>query len=155
MPITPLHLGILAPLNHFFPKKVSNIGFILMTLTADANAILYYAFGLSTEPFHGPMVHSFMGALLVGTGLAMLRFWSLPWILGVYLGGFTHVLLDMLVHVEMMPLYPFYQGNPFYGGHMDLLSLILCVPFAWLIGQYVTAALGWGRKRLVARPLQR
>jgi len=39
MPLSPLHVGVLAPVNHFFPGKVSNISFVLVTLWIDAQSI--------------------------------------------------------------------------------------------------------------------
>jgi hypothetical protein len=47
MPLTPLHFGVLAPVNHFLPGKVSLVSFTLINLWMDGNAILYYGFGLS------------------------------------------------------------------------------------------------------------
>lgn len=52
MPITPLHFGLLAPINHFAPGKVSNVSFILATLLIDSNAIMYYVFGVQTCLIH-------------------------------------------------------------------------------------------------------
>ena len=151
MPITPLHMGVLAPINHYFPKKVSNISFALVTLWADGNAILYYAFGL--EPpgeLHG-MTHTFAGAmalaLVVGLVGALCGAKKWPWILGAFLAGITHVLLDALVHPEMNPLFPI-AGNSMYIGNMPMVSLAL-LPFCiWLTLQYVSYSRVWLQKHL-------
>lgn len=150
MPITPLHLGLLAPINHFFPKKVSNAAFIWVTLWMDANAIAYYAMGLEMGELHGPLTHSFVGALFVASLVAIFGCLSKSWLLGAYLGGISHVFLDMLVHAEMQPLYPL-KGNPFYWGDMGPLSLILIPPFIWLTAQYVSGGISWLRKIFTAR----
>lgn len=90
MPITPLHFGLLAPANHFFPGKVSNPAFVATNLLIDGNTILYYAFGLGHVD-HGLMTHSFMGALAVGLLVAAFGFRSRSWILGAILGGLTRM----------------------------------------------------------------
>lgn len=168
MPITPLHAGVLAPLNHFFPGKFNNLAFILVTLWLDASAIAYYALGLEMGEMHGPLTHSFMGAMLLSTIVSCVgviwMFWLMalraqaprlnqehvPWIAGAFLGGMTHILLDAMVHVEMLPICPL-DGNPFYWGGMEPVSLLLVAPLIWLIAQYVSCVVHQARKILEAR----
>lgn len=169
MPITPLHLGILAPINHLLPGKVNNLSFWIVTIWLDASAIAYYAFGLEMGEFHGPDTHSFIAAAAIAGMIGMLGlgyyvfkelFWSalqenseraLAWICGAYLGGFSHILLDAMVHSEMLPFAPI-PGNPFYWGGMEPISILL-VPLAiWLTAQYVRGMVGLvQRNRVVAR----
>ena len=144
MPITPLHFGVLAPINHLAPGKVSNVSFILVNLWLDWNAIQHWLFNLPLSD-HGPSTHSFMGALYGGTLVAVFAlrtkspYISLPWVYGAYLGAFMHILLDMLVHSEMLPFYPLdsITSNPFYMGWMEPLSILLVPLVIWLIYQYV------------------
>lgn len=150
MPITPLHLGLLAPINLWLPWKVSNVSFILATLWIDAGAIAYYAMGLDWAKSHPPESHSLLTCLALAGIVAFFGIRSLSWVLGAFLGAISHVLLDAIVHAEMLPLYPL-QGSPFYWGSMTWLSLVLVPPFVWLIAQYVSAILGWARKRQEAR----
>lgn len=138
MPITPLHLGLLAPINHWFPGKVSNLSFWLITLWLDANAIVYFGMGLELGEFHGPGTHSLLGALIGAGIIALFNMVSLAWILGAVLGAVTHILLDMLVHSEMQPLAPWVDSNPFYCDAMVPLSAVLVVPTAWFILQLVS-----------------
>lgn len=165
MPITPLHLGLLAPINHFFPKKVSNVSFILVTLWLDASAIAYYLLGLQRGEFHGPDTHSFVAAsALSGVVAIMGMLWftlmsakrdrgerAFAWVAGAYLAGFSHILLDAMVHSEMLPFHP-KPSNPFYWGGMEPVSLLL-VPLAiWLTAQYVKDMVALvQRSRVVAR----
>ena len=170
MPITPLHLGILAPINHLLPGKVNNLSFWLVTLWLDASAIAYYAFGLEMGEFHGPETHSFIAAAalaglvgMLGLGYYVFKelFWSalqenseraLAWICGAYLGGFSHILLDAMVHSEMLPFAPL-PGNPFYWGGMEPVSILL-VPLAiWLTAQYVKGMVGLVQRSPVAARL--
>lgn len=138
MPITPLHAGVLAPINHWFPGKVSNLSFWLITLWLDANAIVYFGMGLELGEFHGPGTHSLLGALIGAGIIALFNMVSLAWILGAVLGAVTHILLDMLVHSEMQPLAPWVDSNPFYCDAMVPLSAVLVVPTAWFILQLVS-----------------
>ena len=78
--------------------------------------------------------------------LAAIGFRSRKWVIGAYLGGVTHVLLDMLVHSEMQPLYPIHW-NPFYVGLMEPLSLILLPFMIWFIVQFSRDAVKCFRRR--------
>lgn len=169
MPITPLHLGILAPINHLLPGKVNNLAFWIVTLWLDASAIGYYAFGLEMGEFHGPETHSFIASAAIAgmvscigvlymlwvaatqarTTLAAGQPW--PWVLGALLGGMTHILLDAMVHSEMLPIHPL-PGNPFYWGGMEPVSILLVPLTIWLTSQYGLAVVQAVRKsRVVAR----
>ena len=154
MPITPLHAGVLAPINHFFPKKVSSVSFILVSLWLDIEAILYVIFEVSGRELHGPVTHSFAGSLAVALIVAIFGFMSLRWVLGALLGAVSHVLLDMLVHAEMQRLAPWRTDNPFYLDGMVIVSALLVVPTAWFVLQLVSGTGGCVPKML-GRLLQR
>ena len=152
MPITPLHAGILAPVNHWFPGKVSNVSFILVNLWIDHAAILYTLFGIGAID-HG-INHSFFGTIGTATVVAMFGFKSAKWGYGAFLGGVSHTLLDMLVHADMHPFEPVFYGNPYYMDWMQPLSLVLLPFTVWLIVQYVSYSRGWiQRVRGVAAPV--
>ena len=171
MPITPLHLGLLAPLNHLLPGKVNNLSFWLVTLWLDASAIAYYAFGLEVGEFHGPETHSFIAAMAMASVIGVLGFMfyvikelmppghvnqdrAMCWFASAYLGGFSHILLDAMVHSEMLPIHPL-PGNPFYWGDMDMISGILAFLLFWLICQYVSYMGVQARKILAATWLRK
>lgn len=46
MPITPLHFGLMAPIRHAAPRKVSVISFVLVNLWIDQPAITNWFMGL-------------------------------------------------------------------------------------------------------------
>ena len=140
MPLTLLHLGVLAPINHFAPGKVSNVSFIVVNLWIDLNAILYVLWDIGGIT-HGTE-HSLIGVTFSATTVAMLGVRSIKWVLGAYLGGISHALLDALVHAELPLIYP-YEGNPLYMGWMQPLSLVLLPFMIWLIAQYVSYSRGW------------
>lgn len=139
-----MHFGVLAPMNHFASRRVSIVSFVLVNLIMDANSILNWAFGTSFSDPHG-LEHSFLGALLIATIVSLSGFRSRQWIYGAFLGGVSHVLLDMFVHPEMRPLFPM-DGNPFYMGWMEPLSLALLPLTVWFTFQCVSLTLDWTRK---------
>lgn len=155
MPITPLHLGILAPINHFFPKKVNALSFLIVNLWIDAAAIAYFVFDIHWGALHGPESHSFLAALAISSVVGVLgMLWYvireihhpglhqasavLSWYAGAFLGGISHILLDMLVHSEMQPLAPWADSNPLYCNALVPLSAVLVVPTTWFILQLVS-----------------
>lgn len=172
MPITPLHLGLLAPLNHWLPGKVNNLAFWIVTLWLDASAIAYYAFGLEMGEFHGPTTHSFIAAFAISGMVAcagvLYMLWRAavharstlaagqpwPWVIGAFLGGFSHILLDAMVHNEMLPIHPL-PGNPLYWGGMDIISGFLVFTLFWLIYQYASYMGDQARKILAATWLRK
>jgi hypothetical protein len=138
MPITPLHFGVLAPVNHLAPGRVSNISFVLVNAWVDLPAIMWWATGYG-GPVHGAE-HSFLGVLPLVLYVGVLGLLSLKWWLGAALGGLSHVVLDALVHSDMSPFYPL-TGNPLYADLMGPLSGALLVLCVWLTLQYVSSIL--------------
>lgn len=147
MPITPLHFGVLAPVNHFAKGKVNNASFIAVNVWLDGNSILYAIFGVGDFDHSG---HTMLIALALSAIVAVFGFRSRSWIYGAFLGGVSHILLDMLVHTDMEPLAPLVSGNPFYMDWMAPLSVALLPLCVWLIVQYVSGILDWiGKARVV------
>jgi membrane-bound metal-dependent hydrolase YbcI (DUF457 family) len=151
MPITPLHLGVLAPINHFFPRKVSNVSFTIVNLWIDAPSILYTltGYGAITHSNHA-MWYALLLSLLVGIFKPGTRAW---W-LGAIIGGVSHILLDMLVHVDMEPFAPLIKGNLFCLDLMQPLSLVLLVLCGWLVSQYVSGIRSWVEKIQMTAPVK-
>lgn len=145
MPLTPLHCGVLAPVNHWFPGKVSTVSFVLVTAWIDAPQIHAALMGIPL-PAHG-VQHSLVGAMIAAVIVAVPGIRSMKWVLGAYLAALSHVLLDGLVHYEMEPLWPMLEGNPLYIGVMKPLSLVLLPFMLWFIVQTVSACIYWIRQR--------
>lgn len=145
MPITPLHFGVMAPINHFAPGAVSTVSFILVNLWIDGRAIESALLGLPL-PGHPPLTHSLMGALGIALIVSLFGFRSRKWIYGAFLGAVSHVLLDTLVHSEMLPFFPL-AGNPAYMGWMEPLSIVLVPLTIWFTAQCVSGIGAWFRRR--------
>ena len=146
MPITPLHFGVLAPINHFAPGKVSNVSFIVANLWMDQASIIYTLTGYGAISHDD---HVFWWALVMACIIGVFR-WTRAWWLGAFLGATSHIALDMLVHADMSPFAPLLEGNPFYLGLMQPLSLVLLGLCAWLTAQYVSGIRDWASRGLVA-----
>ncbi len=128
MPITPLHIGVLAPINHFSPGKVSATSFAIGQVLLDAESIRYYLTGYG-DVSHGS--HTLFAALMLGAWISIVGFWSARWVWGAFIGTFSHVLLDALVHTDVELLGPWVPGNALNAGLMEPLSFILLVMCAW------------------------
>ena len=150
MPITPLHFGLLAPINHFAKGKVSNVSFVVANLWMDQQSIIFTVFNYGAISHDD---HTFLWAFVMAGIIGVCKFWSRRWWLGALIGSTSHIALDMLVHADMSPLSPILAGNPFYLGLMEPLSLVLLVLCAWLTAQYASATLAWARKALEAARL--
>lgn len=152
MPITPFHFGPGALVKAVAPKQVSWTTFALANCLIDLEPILYFLF--TGDPVHG-FFHTLPGATLAALAAvwpgravcqAWLRFWNsqlrssqakwlgtsssighTPALVGALLGAWTHIGLDMAMHVDVMPIWPLSEANPWHGWvSMDGLHL-LCI----------------------------
>lgn len=142
MTITPLHFGVLAPINHVAKGKVSNASFVLANMWMDQASIIYTLTGYGTISHSD---HEFWWALVMACIIGVFR-WNRAWWIGAFLGSVSHIALDMLAHTDMSPLWPLVEGNPFYLGLMEPLSISLLPLCAWLTWQYVSGIRAWLEK---------
>lgn len=152
MPITPLHIGVLAPVNHFAPGKVSTASFILTQLFLDGKTIVFFLTGYGGVDHSS---HTLVVALVLGALIGLFGFWSARWVWGAFVGTFSHVLLDALVHTDVFLMDPWILGNVMYMDWMEPLSLVLLALSAWWLLQKTWAFLKWYAKHrapAVAKP---
>ena len=116
MPVTPLHFGLMAPINHFAPKRVSLVSFVIVNLLIDLEAIKAVLMGDDLLPSHDRPSHNLGGAAVIFALVAVVRLRSGPWKWGALLGCLSHLILDGMVHPEMQPFAPYVAGNPIYLG---------------------------------------
>lgn len=130
----------MAPINHFAPNKVSNVSFVLANIMMDWESIIFALTGVGaiSHASHEPVY-----MLVWTTIIAICGIRSMKWVLGSYLGGFTHLILDGMVHPDIEPFRGFIQGNPFYMGWMEPLSLVLLPFMVWFIVKNVGYFLQW------------
>lgn len=129
MPITPFHFGPGAALHVLAPRHVSFIAFCAANVLMDVEPLYFML--TQQVPLHR-FFHTFIGAALIvpatvglfaGLRVVAARLW-LPnlfgWrglgvrqvALGAAAGSFSHVILDSLMHADMLPLAPFSAANP-------------------------------------------
>lgn len=146
MPITPLHIGVLAPVNHFAPGKVSAASFILTQVILDGKTIVFYLTGYGGVDHSS---HTLAVALFFAALVGLLGFWSARWVWGAFVGTFSHVLLDAFVHTDVFLLDPWMQGNVLYMEWMEPLSLILLALSGWWLLQRTSSVLRMAAGRRV------
>ncbi len=132
MPLTPFHLGPALLFGLLLFKFVDFPTSLVASVILDVEPFIVLFFGLN-YPLHG-FFHSFVGGSIVAVvlGFVMLRLSSVTTLvmtpfkleqkfssnsvfLASFLGTFSHILLDSVMHGDIMPFYPF-GLNPFFGG---------------------------------------
>jgi membrane-bound metal-dependent hydrolase YbcI (DUF457 family) len=159
MPFTPFHFGVGAGLHAAAPERVSFIAFCATNVLVDFETLYYLLTG--QFPLHR-FFHSFVGVTIVifvtiALAMFMLKLatrielpnpfdWQkltlLPVVIGSVLGGYSHVVLDGVMHPEIRPFAPFAEGNPFYSA-IGLGALHWFCVIAGLVGLAVL----WLRER--------
>lgn len=141
MPITVLHFGVMAPINHLKPKKVSSFTFVMINVWIDLAAIIEVSTGVPMGNWHGPGTHSFIGASISAAFFSLFFLLSknrLVYIYGMFLGAWSHIVLDMFCHSDMEPLFPWAANNPFYlSNGLTWVSYIMMPLFVWWLFQEV------------------
>lgn len=131
MPITPLHFGVLAPINHFAKGKVSNTSFVIGNIWLDGPIIMSMLFNLDYMASHSN--HTYVNALIIAIIIGVFRWRDKSWWLGATIGTLSHVFIDSFVHLDMVPFF-FVQGNPFYMGWLESMSYTLMpLTFWWAL----------------------
>jgi hypothetical protein len=152
MPFTPFHFGPGIAIKAALPRYFSFAVFCFTQVAIDCEVACYLIRG--QYPIHR-WCHTYFGATFVAVACALigrpvcqflLRCW-LAWadeplkrlvpatanifwrsaFASAFLGTYSHVLLDSIMHYDMRPFFPFSDGNPLYRG-ISLLALhALCV----------------------------
>ena len=140
MPITPLHMGPGMLLKGAADRQVSLIAFGVAQILMDLEPLLGLLRGAAE--LHG-ISHSLLLALPIGALAAwlgrllsplLLAKWNKemryygwpqflvarvpdwrPYLVGGWLGSYSHLLLDSLMHGDLNPFWPVWQGNPLLG----------------------------------------
>jgi membrane-bound metal-dependent hydrolase YbcI (DUF457 family) len=173
MPFTPLHLGPGLAIKALAGRHFSLLSYALAQVAMDIEPLI----GLlrNAEVLHGAS-HTYAAALVIGAIVALvsgpirrllLPLWNrelafhrpawfsappslgaIPVLAGAFVGTFSHVLLDSLMHAEMSPLAPWAGGNRLLGvlSHEALHQLCM---LSGLLGFTIWVALAW-RRRTVA-----
>lgn len=162
MPFTPFHMG-----PGIFIKALLGSGFSLMVfgwaqVVMDIQPLIAL---LSGEGHLHGFTHTYLGAALIamfsaatGKYLAQFGLWVLqiipirlvpiPWwvvCISAFIGTFSHVFLDSIMHSDVQPFYPFTLHNGFLGLISAQLLHQLCL-YSGLIGACIYFFTQWRKK---------
>lgn len=145
MPITLLHMGLMAPFLRHRRGYAALVAFGMINLWIDLEAIIAVLTGGSFPP-HTEVSHTLPVALIMGLIVAapgaLPKIRSAAWVAGALFGAVSHVLLDALVHSDMNLLGVEDGGNPLYLGLMTHVSVLLVIPTIYVIARCVLDGLG-------------
>jgi hypothetical protein len=129
MPITPFHFGPGVLIKSVVPKWFSLRAFILSQIVIDSETAWNLLKG--NDRLH-TVFHSYLGSLaamlismglLLSFNLVLTKFESLKNLsgrrfelrsstIGVFLGGWSHVFLDSIMHSDLYPFFPINNSQP-------------------------------------------
>jgi membrane-bound metal-dependent hydrolase YbcI (DUF457 family) len=132
MPFTPIHMGPGILVKAILQSSFSLMVFCWTQIMMDIQPLIVMIIG--TGHLHG-FTHTYVGAILIavisaltGKYLSELGFKIIGmakgqpiiiewWVafLSAFIGSFSHVLLDSIVHTDVEPFYPFTLINNFHG----------------------------------------
>jgi len=158
MPVTPFHFGPGVLFAAAAPRRVSFLAFVAANCITDCESVFNILRG--NFPIHR-FLHTFVGATLVGI-LTIALFVFMRWlarmkpmpnwfewqqltlapvIVGAFLGSYSHVVLDGIMHADMRPFAPWSDENP-------LLHLVSVSTLHWLcVFTAIAGGILWLRTR--------
>lgn len=159
MPFTPFHMGPGILLKSLLRGSFSLMVFGWAQIIMDIQPLVVMITG--EGHLHG-FSHTYLGATLLAifaaltgkylseVGLYLLglnKSWQvkIAWrvvFLSAFVGAYSHVLLDSIMHVDLQPFSPFYAVNPMLGLLTNLALHQFCV-FAGLVGAVIYGVAGF------------
>ncbi|MBI2158990.1 MAG: hypothetical protein HYU25_01125 [Candidatus Rokubacteria bacterium] len=120
MPVTPFHLGPAVIVKAACPRWFSLGVFAIVQAALDVEPTWNIVAG--RYPVHGGL-HTLPGALLLSAAVivparhVVARFFPVSWtaaVTGALVGGGSHVLLDAVIHPDVVPFAPWLAGNALF-----------------------------------------
>jgi len=126
MPFTPIHMGPGLAIKSLLQKKFSLMVFGWSQIVIDIQPLLVILSGRGTV--HG-FTHTYLGATLIALfcafsgkylgelGLKIIRkkeYLPISWkvaFISAFIGTYSHVLLDSVMHYDVIPFSPFWKSN--------------------------------------------
>jgi hypothetical protein len=124
VPLTPFHFGPGAAVHSAAPRYVSFLAFCGANVLIDVEPLYYMLTG--QFPLHR-FFHTYVGATLVATATILLflgarrvaralqRLSIRAIAIGAFLGTYSHIVLDSVMHADIRPFAPFSDTNPLLG----------------------------------------
>jgi hypothetical protein len=126
MPVTPYHFGPGIFIKSFLQRRFSLIVFIWTQILIDIQPLMVLITGKGI--LHG-FSHTYLGASFIAiigsiTGMCIIklvfpntifnpRLWKITFF-SAFIGSYSHVLLDSIMHNDLNPFYPFCLNNSLY-----------------------------------------
>lgn len=170
MPFTPLHMGPALVIKAAGGRRFSVLVFGIAQVAMDIEPLLGIINGWNV--LHG-WTHTYMGATLIGLAVFLLapppcnwilRRWNreleyhkLHWlrsaepvtrtaaVTGAFVGTWSHVLFDSVMHADMLPWRPWSADNTLLG-LLSIDALYMACFVAGIIGVLLWFALAWLRR---------
>lgn len=154
MPFTPLHMGPGMLMKALFQGSFSLIVFGWTQIVMDIQPLIVLLSGQGH--LHG-FTHTFIGSSLIAllsfvTGKYIGEFilrvlkvknvsikWSIA-IFSAFVGSYSHVILDAIMHSDVEPFFPFLKNNPFLG-YLSVIDLHKFCLYTGIIGLVVYFAI--------------
>ena len=163
MPFTPFHIGPGIAIKALLQGSFSLMVFGWTQVVMDLQPLLVILTGQGH--LHG-FSHTYIGATLIAVFCALsgkylaefaLRLLSInapeylpiAWwvaVLSAFVGSYSHVLIDSIMHVDMQPLFPFSNANSLLGGMSVELLHRLCI-YLGVVGSMVYFIIYWRLQR--------
>jgi membrane-bound metal-dependent hydrolase YbcI (DUF457 family) len=164
MPFTPIHMGPGILIKSLLQGSFSLMVFGWTQIIMDIQPLIVLISG--EGHLHG-FTHTYIGAMLIAifatltgkylseVGLKILRISknenpiSIMWwvaFLSAFIGSFSHVLLDSIMHSDVEPLFPFTLENQFLGLISVSMLHKVCL-YSGLAGAAIYYGINWRLKR--------
>lgn len=148
MPLTPLHLAAGLPAR----RHISLKAFVVVNALIDLEPASVMFFGMDRLGYALHQgVHTFGGVTLMAivtllAGLACRGKWR-PWLYGAFLGAYSHIFLDALVHSDVEPFAPILSGNLLFWDIHAEVSILCAIILTYYLAKWVESlriAERWG-----------
>lgn len=163
MPFTPFHMGPGLLLKALLQGSFSLMVFGWTQVIMDIQPLVVML--TDSGHLHG-FTHTFVGATLIGVACALTgkyaaefgmrfigeaRYLPISWpvaTVSAFIGSYSHVLLDAVMHADLEPFAPFTLSNPFLGWLSMQALHQLCLYSGLLgVGLYFAVSRWLGRRR--------
>lgn len=138
MPLTPLHLAAGLPAR----RHISLKAFVVVNVLIDLEPALVMFFGMDRLGYALHQgVHTFGGVTLMAVatllaGLACRGKWR-HWLYGAFLGAYSHILLDALVHRDVEPFAPILSGNLLFLDIHAEISIFCAIILTYYLAKWI------------------
>lgn len=163
MPFTPFHMGPGILFKGLLQGSFSLMVFGWTQIVMDIQPLIVLMTG--EGHLHG-FSHTYVGATLLalvsaltGKYLSQIGLWVLRseptpynqiawWVVvtSAFIGSFSHVLLDSIMHADVQPFYPFDLGNPFLSA-LSMSALHKLCLYTGLVGAAIYYGVQWRARK--------